>query len=145
MDDRRRDVGDFEDRARVAGGDAAVAVHVGDGVGVVHHALEAVLGEQHGDAEVVHEPGDGREHVLGRVRVERGGRFVEHERARVRGEHRTDRDALLLPARERAERPGAELGDPEEVERLLDALAHHVGPAARAAPSRRRAPLRPCR
>ena len=145
MDDRWRDVGDFEDRARVAGGDAAVTVHVGDGVGVVHHALEPVLGEQHGDAEVVHEASDGREHVLGRVRVERGRRFVEHERARVRGEHGTDRDSLLLPARERAERPGAELGDPEEVERLLDALAHHVGPAARAAPSRRRAPLRPYR
>ncbi len=77
--DGRRDVGDLEDGARIAGSDAAVAVHVRDGVGVVDDALEPVLGQQHGDAEVVHEPGDGREDVFGRVRIECGGRFVEHQ------------------------------------------------------------------
>ena len=33
----------------------AVAAHVHDAVGVVHDTFEAVLGDQHGDAEVVHE------------------------------------------------------------------------------------------
>ena len=75
----------------------------------------------------MHEPGDRREHLLGRGRVERGGRLVEHEHLRVRGEHRADRDPLLLAAREAAQRPGAQLGEAEQVERLLDPLAHHVG------------------
>ena len=45
----------------------------------------------------------------------------------MRGEHRSDRDALLLPARERPQRARAQLRDPEQVEGLLDAFAHHLG------------------
>ena len=71
-----------------------------DPVGVLDDALEAMLGEHDGDAEVVDEPGDRGEHLLGRGRVERRGGFVEHEHPRVRGQHRTDRDPLLLAARE---------------------------------------------
>ena len=63
---------------------AAVAVEEHDAVGVLHHPLEAVLGHHDGDAEVVHEPGDGGEHLLGGGGVERGRRLVEHEDARVR-------------------------------------------------------------
>ena len=95
-------------------------------VGVLHDALHAVLGHDDGDAEVVHETGDRGEHLFGRGRVEGGGRFVEHEHARVRGEHRADGDALLLAARQGAHRPVPQLGDAEQVERLLDALAHHA-------------------
>ena len=90
-------------------------------------AFEAVLGDHDGHAEVVDEAGDRRQHVLGRGRVERRRRLVEHEHARMRGEHRTDRDALLLAAREGAQRSAAQVGDAEQVERLLDPLAHHVG------------------
>ena len=68
---------------------------------------------------------DGGEHVLGGGRVERGRRLVEHEDARVGREHRADGDALLLAARERAQGAIAELGDAEQVERLLHPLAHH--------------------
>ena len=60
--------------ARAAGGavdDGAVGADLQHPVGVLHDALEAVLGEHHGDAEVVHEPGDRREHLLGRGRVQR--------------------------------------------------------------------------
>ena len=67
------------------------------------------------------------EHLFGAGRVERGGRLVEHEHLRVRGEHRADRDALQLPGRELVQRAVAEVGEAEQVERLLDALAHHVG------------------
>jgi hypothetical protein len=98
MDDRWRDVGDFEDRARVAGGDAAVTVHVGDGVGVVHHALEPVLGEQHGDAEVVHEASDRREHVLGAF----GSAEVGSSSTSARGAVSTEPIATLLLRHPRA-------------------------------------------
>ena len=96
-----------------------------DVVGVLHHPLEAVLGHHDRDPEVVHQPVDGGQHVLGGGGVERGGGLVEHEDARVGREHRADGDALLLPAGERAQRAIAELGDAEQVERLLDPLAHH--------------------
>ena len=103
------------------------AAEVHDAVGVLHDAFEAVFGDDDGRTEVVHEPRDRGEHLFGGGGVERGGRFVEHEHAWVGGQHGADRDALLLAARQRAERPVAERGEPEEVERLLDALAHHVG------------------
>ena len=124
---------------------ATVAAEVHDPVGVLHDALEPVLGDDDRRPEVVHEPRDRGEHLLGRGGVERGCRFVEHEHARVRGQHRTDRDALLLAARQRAQRAVAQLGQSEQVERLLDALAHHVGRERRAAPSRTRALPRRCR
>ena len=45
----------------------------------------------------------------------------------MRGEHRADRDALELAGRELVQRAVTKLGQAEQVERLLDALAHHVG------------------
>ena len=50
-----------------------------DSVRVVHDALQPVLRQDHRDAEVVHDPVQGGEHLLGRDRVERRGRLVEHE------------------------------------------------------------------
>ena len=55
-----------------------------DAVGVLHDALEAVLGEQHGDAEVVHQALQRGQHLLGRTGIERRGGLVEHEHLRVR-------------------------------------------------------------
>ena len=60
-------------------------------------------------------------------RVERRRGLVEHEDLRVRGEHRADRDPLLLAAGELGQRAVAQVGQPEQVERLLDALAHDAG------------------
>ena len=77
--------------------------------------------------EVVHQPGERGQHLLGRGRVERRGRLVEHEQPRVHGQHRADRDPLLLPAGERAQVAGAQVGDAEQVEGLLDPAAHGVG------------------
>ena len=75
----------------------------------------------------MHEPGQGGEHLLGRGRVEGRGRLVEHEDARVHGQHRADGDPLLLPARQGAQVAGPQVGDTEQVEGLLDAAAHRVG------------------
>ena len=86
-----------------------------------------MLGQDHGDAQVVDEAQDGGQHLLGRGRVEGRGRLVEDQDPRTGGEHRADRDALLLPAGEVAQRPAAEIGDPQQVEGLLDAGAHRRG------------------
>ena len=93
----------------------------------MEHPLDPVLGHDDGDGEVVDEPGDGREHLLGAGRVEGGGRLVEQEDPRVRGEHRADGDPLLLAAGQLAQRHVAQLGDAEQVEGLLDPLAHRRG------------------
>ena len=97
-----------------------------DGVGVVEHALDPVLGDDDGDGEVVDEPGDGGEHLLGARGVQGRGRLVEQDDARVGGEHRPDGHPLLLAAAQLAQRHVAQLGDAEQVEGLLDALAHRV-------------------
>ena len=128
LDDRRRDRRGRQHLGR--GADHQRAAAAGDehhAVGVLHDALEPVLGHQHGDAEVVHQPLQHGEHVLGRGRVEGGGRLVEDEDARVRGEHRADGDALLLAGGQRGERPVAQPGEAEQVERVLDPAAHRVG------------------
>ena len=78
-----------------------------DSVSVVHDALQPVLRQDHRDAEVVHDPVQGGEHLLGCDRVERRGRLVEHEDLRPGGEDRGDGDPLLLPSRERAQGPSA--------------------------------------
>ena len=98
-----------------------------DGVGVVQHPLDPVLGHDDGDGEVVHEPGDGREHLLGAGGVEGRGGLVEQDDAGVRREHRPDRDPLLLPSGQLTQRDVAQLGDAEQVEGLLDPLAHRGG------------------
>ena len=61
------------------------------------------------------------------VGIERRRRLVEDEHAGVRGERGADRGALELAARELAQRAVPQVGEPEQVERLLDALAHDVG------------------
>ena len=111
----------------VAHADPAVAGEQADPVGERDDPLEPVLRDQHGQPEVVHEPGQRREDVLGRGRVEGGGRLVEHEHPRVHREHRSDRDPLLLPARQGPQVAVAQLGDAEQVERLLDPASHRVG------------------
>ena len=95
-------------------------------VGELGDPLEPVLGEDDGHPEVVDEPGDGGEHLLGRSGVEGRGGLVEHEDPRVRGEHRPDRHPLLLTPGELEQRLGPQVGEPEQVERLLHPLAHHL-------------------
>ena len=105
----------------------AAAVEHDERVGERHHPLEPVLGQHHRDAEVVDEPGQGGEHVLGGGRVEGRGGFVEDQDPRVHGQHRPDGDALLLAAGEPAQVARTQVGDAEQVEGLLDASPHGVG------------------
>ena len=110
-----------------SGRDRAVGADLDHPVGVLDDPLEPVLGQHDGHPEVVHEPGDRGEHLFGGGRVERRGRLVEHQDAGMGGQHRSDGHPLLLAARQLEEGPVPELGDAEEVERLLDPLAHDLG------------------
>ncbi len=94
---------------------------------MLHDAFESVLGHQHGETEVVDEALHGREHVLGGGRVECRRRFVEHEHARMRSEHRADRDSLRLASGQRRHSSSAQVDEAEQIERVLDATAHHLG------------------
>ena len=123
---------------RLAGHDRASLEAEGE-IDEAGDPFESVLGEQHGHALVVHEPLQGGDHVLGALRVELGGRLVEHEDARPRCEGRCDRDPLLLAARERPHASPAQRFDVEQVEHLLDAPAHVHRVDARGSPCRRRA------
>ncbi len=106
--------------------DGAITGQVRDAVGVLHHPLQPVLGQQHGHTQVVHQAGDRGQHLLGSGRVERRGRLVQHQDARVRGEYRADRHPLLLAAGQLVQRPVPQLGQAQQVEGLLHPLAHHL-------------------
>ena len=80
LDDRRRDARAREQLGRIAVLDGAVAGNVHDRVGVLHDAFEPVLGHHDGDAEVVHEPRDRREHLFG-ARSGRARRWARRARA----------------------------------------------------------------
>ncbi len=97
-----------------------------DLVGVLHHPLEPVLGQQHRRAEVVHQPLEDGQHLLGGGRVQRGGRLVEDQHLRVRGEDGADRHPLPLAAGERRDRTVPQPGEAQQIEGLLDAPPHHV-------------------
>src|SRR5665647_2608175 len=85
-----------------------------------------MLGEKDGQPEVMDEPGEGGENLLRGDRVEGRGRFVQHQDPRVRSEDAADSHALLLASREGAQGPLADIGEAEQVERLLDPAAHDV-------------------
>ena len=114
-------------RGRFADDQRAVAGDQADPVRERHHPLQPVLGEQHRDAEVVHQPGDRGQHVLRGGRVEGRGRLVEHQQSRMHGQHRADRHPLLLPARQGAQVSVPQVGDAEQVEGLLDPAPHGLG------------------
>jgi hypothetical protein len=69
---------------------------------------------------------DRGEHVLGRRRIERRRWLVEDQHPRMTGQRGADRNPLLLATREVVQRPTPKIGDPEQVESLLDALAHDI-------------------
>jgi hypothetical protein len=104
----------------------AVPREVHDPVGEGDDALQAVLGQDDGQAEVMHEPVQRRQHLLGCRWVQRGGRLVQHEHGRVGGQHRADRDPLTFSAGQGVQRAGTELDESEQVQGLLDPAAHDV-------------------
>ena len=127
LDDRGHHRRARQDRGGVPHLDASPAAQQAGPVGERDDPLEAVLGQQHGDAEVAHQAGQRGEHLLGGGGVERGGGLVEDEQARVHGQHGAEGHPLLLTPGEGAQVPGAQVGDAEEVQRLLDPASHRAG------------------
>jgi hypothetical protein len=98
--------------------------HEHESVGGRHHPFHPVLGHDDGDTEVVDQPGQGRNHVFRARGIQGGRRLVEHQDSGVHREHGADGHPLLLPAGEGPERARAQVGDAQEVQRLLHATAH---------------------
>ena len=126
MGDGRRAVVVREHRARGAGRGDRTARHEHRAVGERRGPFEPVLGEHDRRAEIGVEPGQRGEHVVGALRVELRGRFVEHEHRGRRGQRARDRAALPFAARERRRRAVAQVGDRERVEHLLDPAPHRL-------------------
>ena len=127
LDDRGYDGRGGEQVGRRTAARAAVAGQEHHPVGERDDPLEPVLGHQHRHPEVVHEPGERGQHLLGRSGIEGGRRLVEHQQSRVHRQHRPDRDPLLLAPRQGAEVAAAQPGDAEQVEGLLHPASHRAG------------------
>ena len=83
-----------------------------------------MLAENHGQPEIfVHMP-QGDEHFFGRLRVKLRGRFVQHQHFRLKGKNGSDRHALFLAARKRADAPVPQVGDGHLVQHFFHTLAH---------------------
>ena len=104
--------------------DPALAIERPHPVGDADHPLQPVLGEHDRQTEVVVEPVQRGDHVLGAPRIELAGRLVEDQHPRLQRQSGGDRDPLPLAAGEGAEIATAQRGDAEQVEHLLDPLAH---------------------
>ena len=104
--------------------DRPVGLDLDDPVCVLHDPLEPVLRQDHRHTQVMHEASDGGEHLFGGGWIERRGRLVQNQDPGVSGQHRSDGDPLLLAARQLMEGPVSQVGDTQEIEGLLDPLAH---------------------
>ena len=74
------------DRACVAVGDQPAARHHDDAVGEGEHHVHRVLGEEHRDASLDHEPLDQRNQLAALARRHAGGRLVHQQEAGLIGE-----------------------------------------------------------
>ena len=124
-DDRRRELGGGEDLGGRSGSyRSRCGTELDDDVGEMHDALEAVLSDEDRRALVVDEAGEGSQHLLGRDRVERGRRLVEHERPGRGGKGGADGDALALAARQCRDGPLAQRVQVQGVEHVFDPTTH---------------------
>ena len=113
---------------RSGGPDVGAPIDTSDReVGEASDTFEAVLGDQHGEAEVVDHAMQSGEDVFGPLRVELAGRFVEDQYPGAGRERGSDRDALALSAGQASDAPVADASEREEIQHLLDPSAHRGG------------------
>ena len=124
FDDRWCDRAGRQNGGRTSEQRCAVLGQSHHGVRVLDDAFQPVLGHQDGDTEIVHQAHDGGQHLLSGGRVEGRSRLIQHQDARVAGQHGSDGDPLLLPGRELRQRAVAELPEGEQVDDLLHPFAH---------------------
>jgi hypothetical protein len=92
----------------------------------LHHALESVFRDDHGDSEIVDQTSERGEHLFGRRRVEGGSRLIKNKDSRPGREYRTDGDALLLSTGQSGERAVTQFVKSEEIKHIFYASAHHI-------------------
>ena len=97
--------------------------HHGDAVGHRHRLLLVVRHVDEGRADVAVDLRELDLQPLAELQVERAERLVEQQHRGPVDERPRHRDALLLAAGQLAGQPVAELLEPDEAERLLDAPA----------------------
>ena len=107
-----------ENRFTAARGQIENAVHKGQ------HALQAVLGQDHGQPQVVVEAHERVEHILSRLGIELRGRLVEHQDRRAQRQRSGNGHALAFAAGEGLQRAVAQRCQVKQVERFFDAHAH---------------------
>ena len=100
------------------------AFHQTHAVGQRQEAVEAVLGDERGEAPFAVQPRDGVERDGRAVRVQLRGWLVEQEQARAEGDGGGDGHALAFPAGERGEAAFAQVGDGERAQGAVHAGAH---------------------
>ena len=99
-----------------------VAVEQGDELEALRGGLHVVGRDEHGDARRA-QTVEQLEHRLLGAHVDAGEGLVEQQDVRLLGERAGEKDALLLPAGELADRPPGEVGDAELLERAAHRLA----------------------
>ena len=124
LDHGRGDFGGGEHVGGLAVGDSTIKVHFDDPVGVLDDSLEAMFGQDDGDAEVMDESGDGGQNFFGRGRVEGRRRLVEDQNLWVSGQDRADGDSLLLASGQLMQGAASQLGDAKEIKGLFDPFPH---------------------
>lgn len=127
FDHRWGDLGGTEHGRGSSSRDGTVGFDLDDPICVLHDPLEPMLGQDHRHTQVVHEASDCGKHLFGSSRIQRRGRLVENQDPGVSSQHRSDGHPLLLAARQLMEGPVSQVGDAQEVEGLLDPLAHDIG------------------
>ena len=140
-------LGVVADRGGVAVGDQPAARQHDDAVGEGEHHVHRMLGEQHRDLALDHQPLDQCDELVALARAHAGGRLVHQQQARLVGERDGEFDALDVAIGELAARPVGGLAHAdlrEQIERARrgaarrpDATAGKFRRRARSAPSAR--------
>ncbi len=96
-------------------------------IGVADDPLQTMLGEDDRETEVLVEPGEGGQHVLGAPGIELARRLVERQDGWLQRQCGGDRDPLAFAARQGGDIAPPQRRDAEQVQHLLDPLAHRRG------------------
>ena len=106
-------------------------MHHDEPVGERERLVVVVGHEQRGEPEPHEERAQLGDQPFAQRAVERAERLVEHEQPRLGGERAGERDALLLAARELADAPVLEAGEPDERECVAGARRRSSAAASR--------------
>jgi len=91
---------------------------------VLEHALQAMLGQHHGDVPLPVQAHQRAEEGVRRLGIQLRGGLVQHQDGRAERQRRGERDALLLPAGQVVHQPLAQGEQIQPGQRFVHALVH---------------------